>query len=213
MSPRMRKEQKAQFEWEQWQRMCCYEKEMQAAGYMRIVGVDEAGRGPLAGPVVAAAVILPDDAYLPGLNDSKKLSEKRRLELEQQIKEQALAWSCSIANHLLIDRINILNASKLAMLRAIHKLQTQPDFILIDGNMGLDSPLPQRSIIKGDSLSVSIAAASILAKCTRDRLMLQLDQIYPEYKFAQHKGYPTAQHKEILREQGPCPIHRRSFRY
>lgn len=213
MSPRMSKEQKEQFQREQWQRMSCYEEELRNTGKKLIAGVDEAGRGPLAGPVIAAAVILPKDAYLPGLNDSKKLSEKRRFELEKQIKAQAVAWSCSIGNHLLIDRINILNASKLAMVRAIRKLQTQPDFVLIDGNMHLDTLVPQMSIVKGDSLSVSIAAASILAKCARDRLMVQLDQVYPQYQFAQHKGYPTALHKQLLREYGFSPIHRRSFKY
>ncbi|MDO4732129.1 MAG: ribonuclease HII [Bacillota bacterium] len=213
MNAAQRKEEKARKELEQWQHMCLYEEELRKAGKRLIAGVDEAGRGPLAGPVIAAAVILPEEAYLPGLNDSKKLSEKRRLELEQQIKRTALSWACSSANHLLIDRINILNASKLAMERALKKLKKQPDFVLIDGNMQLKLSLPQKTIIKGDSLSVSIAAASILAKCARDRLMLQLDSRYPQYYFAKHKGYPTALHKECLQNYGPSPVHRLSFKY
>lgn len=213
MSPRINKEQLAQAQLEQWKRMTRYEQELSDKGYRYIAGVDEAGRGPLAGPVVAAAVIFPEGAYLPGLNDSKKLSEKRRFELEEQIKEQSLAWSCGMVNHLGIDRLNILNATKLAMQRALAKLTPLPDFVLIDGNTPLQIFLPQLCIVKGDSLSVSIAAASILAKCTRDRLMLQLDQQYPQYQFAKHKGYPTAQHKQLLREYGSCPIHRRSFKY
>lgn len=213
MSPRLNAAQKEAQNWEQWQRMSSFEQELRAQGKQFIAGVDEAGRGPLAGPVAAAAVILPPDAYLPGLNDSKQLSEKSRLELEQQIKEQALAWACAIVNHRVIDRINILEATKLAMEKALAKLEQRPDFLLIDGTIRLPIETEQEALIKGDGRSVSIAAASILAKCTRDRMMLQMDRRFPEYQFAKHKGYPTPLHKQLLREYGPSPIHRRSFKY
>ena len=213
MSPRLNAAQKEAQNWEQWQRMSSFEQELRAQGKQFIAGVDEAGRGPLAGPVAAAAVILPPDAYLPGLNDSKQLSEKSRLELEQQIKEQALAWACAIVNHRVIDRINILETTKLAMEKALAKLEQRPDFLLIDGTIRLPIEMEQEALIKGDGRSVSIAAASILAKCTRDRMMLQMDRRFPEYQFAKHKGYPTPLHKQLLREYGPSPIHRRSFKY
>lgn len=213
MSPRLNAAQKEAQNWEQWQRMSSFEQELRAQGKQFIAGVDEAGRGPLAGPVAAAAVILPPDAYLPGLNDSKQLSEKSRLELEQQIKEQALAWACAIVNHRVIDRINILEATKLAMEKALAKLEQRPDFVLIDGTIRLPIETEQEALIKGDGRSVSIAAASILAKCARDRMMLQMDRRFPEYQFAKHKGYPTPLHKQLLREYGPSPIHRRSFKY
>ena len=205
--------QRSQTQKAQWQRMSIYENALWRQGVQLIAGVDEAGRGPLAGPVAAAAVILPKDAYLPGLNDSKQLSEKRRLELEKQIKAVALSWSCKLVSHQIIDRINILNATKVAMERAILALELCPDYIFMDGNIQLSLNLPQQSIIKGDSLSVSIAAASILAKCTRDRFMIQLDQVYPEYQLAKHKGYPTPLHKQLLRQYGLSPIHRRTFKY
>lgn len=206
-------EQRTQAQQALWQRMNAYETNLWQQNIHLIAGVDEAGRGPLAGPVAAAAVILPMDAYLPGLKDSKQLSEKHRLELEQQIKEIALTWSCKLISHQIIDQINILNATKLAMERAIEALQPRPEYVLIDGNIHLPLTIPQQGIIKGDNLSVSIAAASVIAKCTRDRFMCQVDKVYPEYQLAKHKGYPTALHKELLHQYGPSPIHRRTFKY
>ena len=196
----------------QWQEMSRYEEALRKRGLRFIAGLDEAGRGPLAGPVTAAAVILPDDAYIPGLNDSKKLSEKRRLQMEVEIKKQAIAWSCVSVEHGVIDEINILEASKLAMCRAVEQLSPGPEHLLIDA-LTLPLPLAQTGIIQGDAKSVSIAAASILAKSERDRIMLRYDALYPEYGFAKHKGYPTIAHKAVLRELGYSPIHRRSFKY
>ncbi len=198
---------------QRWQRMSQIEEQLRREGIELIAGVDEAGRGPLAGPVAAAAVILPPDAWLPGLNDSKKLSEKQRLELEPRIKEQAVAWNVTLIDHLTIDRINILQATKLGMRQAIAALSPAPSYLLVDG-FELDGvDLPQQGLIKGDARSVSIAAASVLAKTARDRLMLEYDALYPGYGFARHKGYPTAEHKEALRRLGPCPIHRLTFKY
>lgn len=187
------------------------ERECQAQGYGRVCGADEAGAGPLAGPVYAAAVILPEDYDLPYLNDSKKVTEKRRDVLFSQIKEQAIAWAVAWATEEEIDRINILNARMLAMDRAIHQLEPAADFALIDGNRNQGITVPSRTVVKGDSLSASIAAASILAKVSRDRYMCDMAQRYPEYQFQKHKGYPTRLHYELLRQYGPCPIHRRSF--
>lgn len=195
-----------------WQEMRAYEDGLYAAGRRLIAGVDEAGRGPLAGPVAAAAVMLPADCLIPGLDDSKKLSAAQRLKLEPLIRAQALACSVVFVHHRLIDEINILNASKLAMRLALARLHPAPEHVLIDA-LNLDIDMPSTAIIKGDSLSVSIAAASILAKNSRDRLMLLLDRRYPQYGFARHKGYPTPAHKAALREFGPSPVHRRSFRY
>ncbi|MBS1348166.1 MAG: ribonuclease HII [Firmicutes bacterium] len=192
--------------------MSAYEKELWQQGINYIAGLDEAGRGPLAGPVTAAAVILPQDCLIPGLNDSKKLSEKKRLALEKEIKEQALAWSCVNINHQIIDKINILEASRLAMVKAVQKLAVAPQHLLIDA-VSLDIAIPQTAIVHGDALSISIAAASIIAKNTRDRLMVLMDAKWPQYGFATHKGYPTAAHKQALRQYGYCPIHRRSFKY
>lgn len=180
-------------------------------GYSCVCGVDEAGRGPLSGHVVAAACILPDHFSLPELNDSKKLSPKKREILFEQIKEQAIAYAIASATPEEIDRLNILNATMLAMRRAIEGLPVTPDFALIDGNLVRDLPVPAKAIVKGDALSASIAAASILAKVTRDRMCLEDDKKYPEYQFAKHKGYGTALHMQILREKGPCPIHRKTF--
>ena len=188
-----------------------YETELAKAGYRCICGVDEAGRGPLAGPVYAAAVVLPLKLEIPGLNDSKKLSEKKRDELYQVILEQAKSYGIASASPAEIDEFNILNATFLAMNRAIQQLEPAPDYVLVDGNMTRSIAPPAKSIVKGDSLSASIAAASILAKVSRDRLMKQYAQQYPEYGFAQHKGYPTKLHYEALGKYGPCPIHRRSF--
>ena len=198
---------------QRWQRMTLIENELRDRGIELIAGVDEAGRGPLAGPVAAAAVILPPDACILGLNDSKKLSENQRLKLEPIIKEQALAWNVTMIDHEVIDKINILEATKLGMKKAIAALSPAARYLLVDG-MELDGvDLPQQGLIKGDARSVSIAAASVLAKTARDRLMIELDAKYPGYGFAKHKGYPTAEHKQALARLGPCPIHRRTFKY
>ena len=188
-----------------------YEKEAFADGFQLVCGVDEAGRGPLAGPVCAAAVILPPELVSPGLNDSKTLTAKKRRELCSVITAEAVSYGIAFASEQEIDEINILQATFLAMERAMQKLSPPPELALIDGNRTKDFGLPVRTIVKGDSLSASIAAASILAKVTRDRYMIELDEKYPEYGFAQHKGYGTAQHIEALKKYGPCPIHRRSF--
>ena len=181
-------------------------------GFSLSCGVDEAGRGPRAGPVCAAAVILPPDLELEGLNDSKKLSEKRREALYPLICEQALAYGIAFASEREIDELNILQATFLAMRRAVGQLGLKPDLALVDGNREPDfGDIPVRTIIKGDSRSANIAAASILAKVTRDRFMLEQDAVYPQYGFAVHKGYGTQKHYAALREFGPCPIHSRSF--
>ena len=188
-----------------------YEREAFDAGIKLVCGVDEAGRGPLAGPVCAAAVILPPGLEIPGLNDSKKLTDKKRRELYDIMIEQAVSYGIAFASEQEIDEINILQATFLAMERAIQKLSPQPELALIDGNRTKDFGLPVRTIVKGDSLSASIAAASILAKVTRDRLMEEYDAQYPQYGFAVHKGYGTKRHYETLREFGPSPIHRKTF--
>ena len=180
-------------------------------GLKLICGVDEAGRGPLAGPVCAAAVILPPHIEIPGLNDSKKLTDKKRRELFPVIKEQAIAYGIGLAGHEEIDRINILQATYLAMERAIAQLSVKPELVLIDGNRAKDFGLPVQTVIKGDSLSASIAAASVLAKVTRDDLMLDAAKDYPQYAFDVHKGYGTKAHYEALTTHGPSPIHRMSF--
>jgi len=176
-----------------------------------VAGIDEAGRGPLAGPVVAAAVILPKDIFLPFLNDSKKVTEKRRDVLFDQIKQEAIAYGIGIASNALIDEINILQATYEAMREAISKLSKTPDILLVDAVHIPDINIKQVGIVKGDAKSVNIAAASILAKVTRDRLMLEYDKIYPEYGFASNKGYGTAKHIEALKAYGACDIHRRTF--
>ena len=176
-----------------------------------ICGVDEAGRGPLAGPVCAAAVILPANLEIPGLTDSKKLTDKKRRELYPIIMEQAIAYGIGFASEQEIDEINILQATFLAMQRAIDQLAVKPDLALIDGNRQKDFGVPAKTVVKGDSLSASIAAASILAKVARDNLMLEQAETYPQYKFDVHKGYGTKAHYEALREFGPCPIHRMTF--
>ncbi|EGG86583.1 ribonuclease HII [Lachnospiraceae oral taxon 107 str. F0167] len=176
-----------------------------------IAGLDEAGRGPLAGPVVAAAVILPKDIFLPFLNDSKKVTEKRRDVLFDEIKQNAIAYGIGIASNTLIDEINILQATYEAMREAINALSTRPDILLVDAIHIPGIDIRQVGIVKGDAKSVNIAAASILAKVTRDRLMAEYDKIYPEYGFASNKGYGTAAHIAALKEYGPCEIHRKSF--
>ena len=176
-----------------------------------IAGIDEAGRGPLAGPVVAAAVILPKDIFLPFLNDSKKVTEKRRDVLFDEIKQNAIAYGIGIASNTLIDEINILQATYEAMREAINALEKTPDVLLVDAVHIPDINIKQVGIVKGDAKSVNIAAASIIAKVTRDRLMAEYDKIYPEYGFASNKGYGTATHIAALKEIGPCAIHRKSF--
>ena len=182
-----------------------------ANGVQVICGVDEAGRGPLAGPVCAAAVILPPHLEIPGLNDSKKLTDKRRRELYPLILEKALAYGIAFADHREIDEINILQATYLAMERALSQLTVKPDIALIDGNRAKNFGLPAQTVVKGDSLSANIAAASILAKVTRDDVMLKMAESYPQYGFEVHKGYGTKAHYEALAQYGPCPIHRMTF--
>ena len=188
-----------------------YENEKYALGYTAVCGCDEAGRGPLCGPVVAAAVILPRDCVIEGLNDSKKLTEKKREKLFEIIKEVAIAYAIAEASPEEIDEINILNASMLAMRRAVEALPVVADFALIDGNCSRGFAIPTETVVKGDSLSFSIAAASILAKVTRDRGCAELDRLYPQYGIAKHKGYPTKEHMDAVRKYGPSPIHRKTF--
>ncbi len=188
-----------------------YENEFRAKGYVHICGIDEAGRGPLCGPVCAAAVILPDFCEIEGLNDSKKLSEKRREALYDVVCEKAVAYGIGTASEKEIDKINILQATFLAMRRAVEALGVQPDLALIDGNRKPGLSCDEVTIIKGDSKCMSVAAASILAKVTRDRYMREMDQKYPQYCFAQHKGYGTKLHYEKIAEFGLCDLHRRSF--
>ncbi len=176
-----------------------------------LCGVDEAGRGPLAGPVCAAAVILPKETVIEGLNDSKKLSEKKREQLYDVICETAVSYAISFATVAEIEELNILHATQLAMIRAINELDPIPDLALIDGNQAGDIKFPHETVIKGDASCVSIAAASILAKVTRDRFMVEMSEQYPNYHFEKHKGYGTKDHYNALREFGPCPIHRPSF--
>lgn len=188
-----------------------YETEARQAGYKLICGVDEAGRGPLAGPVCAAAVILSEGHIIEGLNDSKKLSEKKREALYDIIKKEAVAYSIAMASEKEIDEINILQATYLAMRRAVAGLGIKPDFVLVDGNRDPVLGIDTKTVIKGDALSASIAAASVLAKVTRDRYMLEISEKYPEYQFPKHKGYGTKLHYEMLEKYGISDIHRRSF--
>ena len=188
-----------------------YEGEAREQGYTAVCGVDEAGRGPLAGPVCAAAVILPAGLVIEGVNDSKKLSEKKREELFPVICEKALAYGIGWADEREIDEINILQATYRAMKRAVESLPLTADYALIDGNRMPPLAIPGTTLVKGDALSMSIAAASILAKVSRDRVMVQFSREYPQYGFEQHKGYGTAAHVQALREYGPCPLHRQSF--
>ena len=187
------------------------EESCYAEGYEVICGVDEAGRGPLAGPVCAAAVILPKGLEVPGLTDSKKLTDKKRRELMPVIKEQAIAYGIGFASEKEIDEINILQATYLAMERALAQLEGKADLALIDGNRAKDFGLPVKTVVKGDSLSANIAAASVLAKVTRDDIMVEMAQKYPEYGFEIHKGYGTKAHYAALTEHGPCEIHRMTF--
>jgi len=188
-----------------------FERQARSNGFQLIAGIDEAGRGPLAGPVVAAAVILPAGLLIKGVNDSKKLSPDTRERLFDTIMCQALSVGIGMGSAELIDRINILQATRHAMLEAVSQLAPQPDYLLIDGISTISSPIPQKTIKKGDSLSLSIAAASIIAKVTRDRLMRELDRIHPGYGFSGHKGYGSALHMEAIRRLGPSPVHRLTF--
>lgn len=187
------------------------ERSLFEQGLQLICGVDEAGRGPLAGPVCAAAVILPAGQSIPGLNDSKKVAPRMRERLYDEITACACTWGVAFATPEEIDTYNILQATFLAMERAMAQLDPQPQLALVDGNRAWESAVPVQTVVRGDSLSASIAAASILAKVTRDRYMEQMDAQYPQYGFAVHKGYPTKRHYAALRECGPCPIHRQSF--
>ena len=189
-----------------------FEKKATENGYKKIAGIDEAGRGPLAGPVVSAAVILPQSFPVAGVIDSKKLSAKRRARLYQEIYSHAVSVGIGIVDPVEIDRINILKASLLAMSMATANLHPQPECLLIDGTFRIPSHLPQNPIAKGDTLSISIAAASIVAKVTRDRLMEGYHEYYPQFGFCRHKGYPTRDHKEAIHRFGYCPIHRKTFR-
>ncbi len=188
-----------------------YESKASAMGYGNICGVDEAGRGPLAGPVYAAAVILPQDLVIDGLNDSKKLSEKKRELLYDKVIENAIAWSVGVATEQEIDEVNILQATYLAMRRAVEGLEVKAGYALVDGNRMPPLSIDGETVIKGDALSMSIAAASIIAKVSRDRFMLEIDEKYPEYQFSKHKGYGTALHYEMIEKYGVSPVHRRSF--
>ena len=188
-----------------------YEEKHYSEGYTAVCGCDEAGRGPLCGPVVAAAVILPCGTQIDGLNDSKKLSEKKREALFDIIKEKAIAYAIAEVSPQEIDEINILNASMLAMRRAVEALPVKADFALIDGNCSRGFDIPTETVVKGDAKSYSIAAASILAKVTRDRQCIELDKQYPEYGIAKHKGYPTKDHMDAVRKYGPAPIYRMTF--
>lgn len=189
-----------------------FEKAAVNSGFSCICGVDEAGRGPLAGPVCAAAVILPEGVVIEGLDDSKKLTEKKREGLYDIIKQTAVAYSVAYGTLEEIETVNILEATYLAMNRAIEGLNVKPDFALIDGNrVPRGIKIPCETIVKGDSKSMSVAAASVLAKVTRDRLMLEYDKKYPEYNFKKHKGYGTKEHTELIKQYGPCEIHRLSF--
>ena len=188
-----------------------YENKYTKLGYKLIAGMDEAGRGPLAGPVCCAACIMPLDDIIDGVNDSKKLTEKKREELFDKIIEKAIAFKVSFVDVKTIDEINILEATKKGMNEAVSGLFVKPDFVLVDAVKGLDLDVPYLPIIKGDALSYNIACASILAKVSRDRLMVEMDKMYPQYNFKKHKGYGTKEHIERLKKFGKCPIHRNSF--
>ena len=210
IAKRKREIQKRLDEDERLEGMLTYEKECYARGIELIAGVDEVGRGPLAGPVVAAAVILPKGSKIPGLNDSKKIPKSKHKEIYEGVLKEAIAIGIGVKDNQVIDQVNIYEATKLAMMEAIGQLEPQPQHLLIDA-MKLDLSIPQTSIIKGDANSLSIAAASIVAKVTRDQMMEDLDQLYPGYDFAQNAGYGTANHLAGLYQLGVTPIHRRSF--
>ena len=188
------------------------EKDLYNKGFEQICGIDEAGRGPLAGPVVVAGVIMPKDSMIEGVNDSKKVSEKKREKLYDLILEEAISYSVAVIGQDVVDEINILNATKQGVTNVVEELDVKPDLILVDALTHINTKgIPYDSIIKGDAKCYNIAAASIIAKVTRDRIMRQWDEIYPQYGFVNHKGYGTAKHIQAIKEYGPCPIHRRSF--
>lgn len=193
------------------EKMLEYEKDLYAKGYEYICGIDEAGRGPLCGPVVAAAVILKKGDKIEGVNDSKKLSEKKREQVYEAIKERAVAYSVGIVDEKTIDEINILEATRLAMKKAVEGLGTKAEYALVDAEKKVPIDIPYTPIIKGDALSESIAAASIIAKVTRDKMIIELDSKYPEYNFAKNKGYGTKEHTDAIKKYGLCDAHRRSF--
>ena len=196
---------------ERLKEMLKIEDSLYSEGYEYICGIDEAGRGPLCGPVVAAAVILPKDKYIEGVNDSKKLSPKKREKLYDDIKKEAISVGIGIVDVDIIEEINILNATKLAMIKAVKDLKIKPDYLLIDGNQLIDIDIEKQTVVSGDAKSESIAAASIIAKVTRDRMLINFDKLYPEYGFAKHKGYGTKIHIEAIKKYGLTPIHRKSF--
>ena len=188
------------------------EDKLYEEGIEYICGIDEAGRGPLAGPVVVGAVIMPKDSFIEGVNDSKKISEKKREKIYDQILDEAIAYSIGVIDRDTIDEINILNATKLGVKKAVSTLKQRPEVIMVDALTGIDTDgIPYISVVKGDAKNYSIAAASIIAKVTRDRMMKEWDEVYPDYGFAKHKGYGTAEHIRIIKEKGPCLIHRKSF--
>jgi ribonuclease HII len=205
-----KQQQKEQELLEKFTKMTLFERKLRSQGFKYIAGIDEVGRGPLAGPVVAAAVILPEDFYLPGVDDSKKLNEQKREEYFAKIQEEAIAIGVGVIEAAEIDAINILEASKKAMLQAVVEMPSTPDYLLIDA-VSLETPYPSESLIKGDARSISIAAASIVAKVTRDSMMRKLDKVYPHYGFATNMGYGTAAHLAALKQYGAAPIHRTSF--
>jgi ribonuclease HII len=192
--------------------MLRYERDLWSRGLAQVAGIDEAGRGPLAGPVVAAAVIFPPNFFIPDVNDSKQLSAVHRSALFDVIMTRALAVGVGIVGHEIIDQVNILNATYLAMHRAIRRLSLVPDYLLVDGNRFLSTGIPFATIVRGDASSFSIAAASIIAKVARDRMMVEYDMQFPGYGFAKHKGYATSEHREAIKKLGYSDIHRRSFR-
>ena len=196
---------------ERLQKMLEIEEGLYSKGIKLVCGVDEAGRGPLCGPVVAAAVILKPDSKIEGVNDSKKLSEKKREQVYEAIMQNALAVGVGMSDVDVIESVNILNATKLAMKEAISKLKVQPEYVLIDGNQMIDITIPGETVVHGDAISESIAAASIIAKVTRDRMLIEWDKEYPEYGFAKHKGYGTKAHTDAIAKYGLTPIHRHSF--
>lgn len=192
--------------------MLIYEQELNNLGYLNVAGVDEAGRGPLCGPVVAAAVILPHNLYIEGINDSKKLSEKKREKIyDEIINNKEIIYGIGMSDVDVIEDVNILNATKLAMKQAVYNLSKKPDYVIIDGNQKIDIDIQCQTLISGDSKSASIAAASIIAKVTRDKMMLKISEKYPEYNFSKNKGYGTKEHTEAIKKYGICPIHRPSF--
>jgi len=206
------RQDKAAREKERWQEFRQYEQECWDSGYRKVAGLDEAGRGPLAGPVVAAAVILPSRFYLPGMKDSKQLNAKQRREYAAIIKKEAVAWAVGTASVAEIDTLNILRASLLAMERAWKRLAAAPDILLVDGKIPLpQTQVPQQPIVAGDAKAACIAAASIIAKTHRDKIMDRYARHYPQYGFERHAGYPTREHRNTLQQIGPCPLHRRTF--